>query len=365
MGNQNLWHPEENRMRVFLDKLKASKIPVVLYGAGDCGMRYHHVLTDAGIPILAYIDDAKAKQGTMAGLPVWSMAEAKEHAEKTDFIILISSYGPSKLYPNLVKAGLSDRWRWSEFYLWEDGLDYVAYFAEHKDEITAAYRLMNDDRSREVFRNLLQYKISRDIRLIEAVNDNGTEAQYFASDIIRYEDDEVFVDLGAYIGDTVKVFEEKMKEHGKRVKGVYAFEPDEKTFRRLQQNTGGYGHVSCINKGAYSENTVLHFASQGFWTSSFSEQGDMEVPVCSLDSEIQGNVTFLKADIEGSEKAAVHGGGTLISCWQPKIAFCVYHKKEDIFTLPLMLAKLNPHYKFYMRHYSELPVESVVYAISE
>lgn len=57
------------------------------------------------------------------------------------------------------------------------------------------------------------------------------------------------------------------------------------------------------------------------------------------------------------------GGGTSISRWRPKIAMCIYHKKEDIFDIPLLLASLNPGYKFYMRHYSELPVESVVYAI--
>lgn len=364
MEDQVLYRSEPNKMKIFLDELKESGKPVVLYGAGDCGQRYRQVLATAGIPILAFVDDAASKQGkSMSGLPVWNMYQAQKEAQEREFVILISSYGPSKLYPNLERAGLGHRWRWSEFYLWEDGLDYAGYFEEHKQELETVYASLADERSKEVFRNLLQYKISRDIRLIESINDLPKENQYFASDIIRLQNDEVFVDLGAYTGDTIQVFEQKMRKAGKRVKRVYAFEPDPVTCQRLRQNTCGYGHVECIDKGAWSEDTVLHFASEGFWTSTFSEQGDMEVPVWALDQHINEKITFLKADIEGSEREAVLGGGTSISQWRPKIAMCIYHKKEDIFDIPLLLASLNPGYKFYMRHYSELPVESVLYAV--
>lgn len=310
MGDQILYRSEPNKMKIFLEELKKSGKPVVLYGAGDCGLRYRHVMATAGISVLAFVDDAAGKQGKIiSGLPVWNMQRAQKEAQARDFIILISSYGPSKLYPNLERAGLEHRWRWSEFYLWEDGMDYVKYFEEHKQELETVYDSLADERSREVFRNLLQYKISRDIRLIEAINDFPIENQYFASDIIRYQDDEVFVDLGAYTGDTIQVFEQKMQEAGKSVKRVYAFEPDPVTCQRLRQNTRGYGHVECIDKGAWSEDTVLHFSSEGFWTSTFSEQGNMEVPVWALDQHINERITFLKADIEGSEHVAVLGGG--------------------------------------------------------
>ena len=49
--------------------------------------------------------------------------------------------------------------------------------------------------------------------------------------------------------------------------------------------------------------------------------------------------------------------------YKPRIAFCIYYRKDGMFNIPLYLQRLNNGYKFYMRHYSEIPVESVVYAI--
>lgn len=352
----------ENKMEDILKRLKMEGAPVVLYGAGNCGLEYKKILDENKINVLCFTDDDIRKQGTeMGGVPVWSLDKLKYI--KNEYNILISSYGPSKLYPNLQRNGLADKVIPSEFYLWESGLDYRVYYGEYLHELNEVYSILADEKSKKVFCNLLNYKITRNISLIEEIDETKYGKQYFDKDIIKYNDDEVFVDLGAYIGDTIIDFEKQMEKNKKKIKKIFAFEPDQTTFAKLKENTRQYENIDYINMGAYSKDDILKFMAEGFWTSAISEKGDILVPVCALDHKIDIPVTFLKADIEGAEKEAICGAENIICHYKPKIAFCIYHKKEDIFEIPLMLKKLNPEYKFYMRQYSEIPVESIVYAI--
>lgn len=351
-----------NKMIELLDDLQRRKEPIYLFGAGNCGEEYQRALRGKGIEIEAFLDDDREKQERgFCGkevLPPEVMVDRKG-------IILISSYGPTPLIKRLEKIhpALVKRVVWSELYLWEGGLDYFAYYQEHSSELETVYGMLNDERSKEVFRNLLNYKISRDIGLIEQINDFTHHDQYFDRSILPLGKDEVFVDLGAYNGDTVDAFVRHVGNAGGSYSHIYAFEPDPQTFRQLEDRTSKYERVSCINKGAWKEDTVLRFTSEGFWTSSFDERGNIEVPVCAIDTEIGSRVTLIKADIEGSEMEALHGAEKTIRAYKPSMVFCIYHRKEDIFHIPLYLKELNPAYQFYMRQYSEIPVESVVYAI--
>lgn len=68
-------------------------------------------------------------------------------------------------------------------------------------------------------------------------------------------------------------------------------------------------------------------------------------------------------DIEGSEMEALKGAENTIGKYKPRLAICVYHKPEDIIEIPLKILELNPEYKLYLRHYSYIHTETVLYAI--
>ncbi len=70
-------------------------------------------------------------------------------------------------------------------------------------------------------------------------------------------------------------------------------------------------------------------------------------------------------DIEGSELKALEGATETIRKYKPKLAICVYHKPEDIIEIPKKILELNPNYKLWLRHYSYVDTETVLYAIDE
>ncbi|MBO8456696.1 MAG: hypothetical protein IAA81_00520 [Spirochaetes bacterium] len=67
-------------------------------------------------------------------------------------------------------------------------------------------------------------------------------------------------------------------------------------------------------------------------------------------------------DIEGSEKFALEGSKRLIKN-NSVLAVSVYHLAEDIWKIPLIIMNLNPNYKFFLRHYSDINTETVLYCI--
>lgn len=188
---------------------------------------------------------------------------------------------------------------------------------------------------------------------------NYIKMQYF-DDIVKLEDGEVFVDGGCFDFGTSKVLLGKCK-----AEKIYAFEPDPANLEKVEAEVKkmGISNVDIIPAGMWDCNTTLHFNSQGSIMSSVDENGEDEIKVVAVDEIVDGKVTFIKMDIEGSELKALRGAEKTIKKYRPKLAICIYHKLEDIIDIPAYIHSLVPEYKFYVRHYSFGPAETVLYAI--
>lgn len=175
---------------------------------------------------------------------------------------------------------------------------------------------------------------------------------------------EIFVDGGCYDGENSRSF---IKWAGNADKTIYAFEPDEDNFKCckkvLEKSAGNKVTYELIPKGLWSCNKILNFCAASNEGSRFAEDGEVHIPVTSLDSAIHGEVTFIKMDVEGAEYEALKGAKELIGKYRPKLAISVYHKVEDIWELPQLILSLCSDYTFYLRHYSLSSEETVLYAV--
>lgn len=194
-----------------------------------------------------------------------------------------------------------------------------------------------------------------------AVDDQIEKQQYFEKDIIKVDETEVFIDGGGFNGDTTKNFIDFC--NGKYEK-VYYFEPNKEEFKLSKQRLNGvYGNKIVFNNvGVFSRKTKLPFLSDGAG-SCVDENGIEKVDVVALDDEIEGKVTLIKLDVEGAELEALYGAKRIIQQYHPKLAICLYHRPEDIVSIPGYILSLDSSYKFYIRHYCFNQWETVLYAI--
>ena len=191
---------------------------------------------------------------------------------------------------------------------------------------------------------------------------NRSDEQYL--DVFEPSDSETVIQAGCYDGFTVARF----LDWGKgRIRKIYSFEPDPCSFERCRENLRDYGNkVTLINKGLWNMDTVTYADADGSGASSVFSEGSTELKLTSIDNAVKGDaVTFIQLDIEGSELKALEGAKNTIIKNHPKLAICVYHKREDIFEIPGYILSLVPEYKFYLRHYDTNSWETVLYASCE
>ena len=187
--------------------------------------------------------------------------------------------------------------------------------------------------------------------------------QYFDLPYLSHVEDEVFVDAGVLNGFSSQEF---VKWAGDKFLHIYCFEPDKKNFPKCESNLAdliAQQKLTIIPKGVWDKAERLSFSSSGDGASHVGE-GDDYIDVVTLDEALAGKkVTFIKMDIEGSEKRALMGARKIISEQHPKLAISIYHKYEDIVELPELIMSYYPEYKFYLRHYDLNNCETVLYAI--
>ena len=161
-----------------------------------------------------------------------------------------------------------------------------------------------------------------------------------------------------------------MKKYCKTLKKIYAFEPDPECYKRCleKKEQSNFVEAEILPFGTWSEKTTLSFEVQGTGSSKVSQSkgiNTISVPVMPIDDVIEDEdtVTFIKMDVEGSELESLKGAHKTIQRDKPKLAICIYHKPEDMVTIPLYIKELVPEYKLYVRHHSNTVSETVLYAV--
>lgn len=194
--------------------------------------------------------------------------------------------------------------------------------------------------------------------------------QYFDDEIISFEEQEIFIDGGCFDLGTTKRFLSKLAKAGKMCKKIYAFEPDRENFERCKKEIAQnrYNNIDIVNAGLWNKDTfvrVKNLATAGAYIEESEGEEVCNARAIALDAYINKNerVTFIKFDIEGAELEALKGAKGIISSYRPKLAICLYHKKEDYWQIPYYVKELVPEYKLYIRHYSNYSSETVLYAI--
>lgn len=231
------------------------------------------------------------------------------------------------------------------------------------EEYKYTYKLLEDNVSKNVLMGLLLTRLTGDGRHLM---DLATERpQYFDGDVIKAYANEVVADVGGYIGDSAQVLLKTPEAEGK-IKRIYLYEPNRDNMEQAKINLRkSEAEVIFRRAGVSDRRGSLFITSKGSGSRlTADEQRANKVDIVTLDEDIEERLTFIKMDIEGSEKAALQGCQRHICEDIPKLAICVYHKLDDVWWLPQYIKSLNPKYKFYLRQYNPFDInETVMYCL--
>lgn len=233
------------------------------------------------------------------------------------------------------------------------------FFTENSNRIDTVCGFLKDEISRETFRAVVCFRqnYSRKKALENFL------LQYFPDGVITLSDEEVFIDCGAFNGDTAKKFIEKC---GGNFKKIVCFEPDPANFAALDLTFSSDTRVKTIRAGVWNVNTTLKFNEGKGAGSALSnvEEKTVYVNVMAIDSvESCREATFIKINVEGAELNALKGAKKVIETNRPKLAISIYHSNEELLAIPEYLHSTLVDYSFYVRHHSLNWQDTVLYAI--
>lgn len=339
------------------EHLKNTDKPIVLYGMGNGADMIIEVLSSLGIEFSdVFASDGFVRGHSFHGKKVLTFSEIK--AKYESFIVLMTFAVHDRETLSKIREMAAD----NEFYsptvpVAGKGLFTIDYLRENEEHFEKAYNMLADEKSKETFLNVLRFKISGKTEYLFACH---SEKDELYKTVLPLTEKETIVDLGAYDGDTIREF--LSASNGKYNK-IYAFEPDEKNFRKLKAKTEGLDNVELYNIGAWDKKETKFFAKKK-GRNSHEDPNGIPVHFDSVDNIVRDKVTFLKMDIEGSELKALCGAERTIRKNLPKLYICAYHRNEDMFTLPFKIRELYDGYRIYFRHHPYIPAwESNFYAV--
>ncbi|MEM0500419.1 MAG: FkbM family methyltransferase [Candidatus Korarchaeota archaeon] len=162
------------------------------------------------------------------------------------------------------------------------------------------------------------------------------------SDVVWRINDRDVIDAGAFIGDSVLIFEKY------KPRKVYVFEPIKENISLLKKTLqlNNIDNVSIIEAAVGElEGSVKMFFSGS--ASLVSEQADRAVDVVTIDRVFKdkGDIAAIKMDVEGYELPAVKGACKTIKKHKPILLISLYHRGRDFFEIPTLIKSWVPEYK--------------------
>jgi len=179
---------------------------------------------------------------------------------------------------------------------------------------------------------------------------------------------DIVIDGGACWGDTSLYFAFLCGNAGK----VFAFEilPENLAImeQNINDNPGLAGRIECVRRALWNQSgETLGYTSRASGTSLLvGSKDDGSVESISIDEWVEQRslprVNFIKLDVEGAELSTLRGAENTIRTFKPRLAISVYHREDDLISIPEFLCSLNCGYRLLLDHFTIHNEETILFA---
>jgi len=318
----------------------------ILFGAGACGQNTLKYMREHGQEPIAFADNDSTRWGTkFHSVPVLPPKLAKKLNPEATFVVTIYDRSAKDVRRQLEAMNAKTAPINSLVPVYH-GLPTASIEAQLRGVVTEPQTL-TEISDQLLFRRTLNY----DLQI--PPTDKG---ETYFPDFISKNPEEVYIDCGAYDGDSIRQF---LKT--RTAKEIIAFEPDYVTFNKLLAST----ECTALRCALGSYTGTVPFVPTGWMDAHVDKDAKSFIPCvrCVRLDELDYQPTFIKMDIEGSEIEALQGSRGILQKYKPVLAICAYHKGPDLWEIPLLIHSIQPSYDLRLRRYAEGPWELVWYAV--
>lgn len=361
---------ERTALELLLEK---SNGRIVLFGAGTLGKRALTLLRGIDCAILAFSDNnPNAWNSQIEGVPVLPPRQAASlYGKSALFLVTIWNefHWFNETNQQLRSCGCENvspypplHWRFPETFLPCLLNDLPSKVIRDRDFVLDAGSVWGDELSQAIFEANVRLRIRGELDGIPA---RPTENTYLPSDLIRFCNDDCFLDCGATVGE---MLQDLTRKRGAGFKRFNALEADDISFPKLKRYCDSLpeplkSKVRLFHRAVGATSGFVLFTHTGQTGSKVSNSGE-RVACYSIDESFSNEpLTFVKMDIEGAEYDALLGARKTIERDRPTLAICVYHTQSDIWRIPLLVRDMVPEYKLYLRSYEGDGFQTVMYAV--
>lgn len=363
LRNMQLATVEINNILYHSDKLRCKRITNI---ADETA--YLEYIEELEWHIAMWEQTLKRRSGNAVDIEFWDIYEFFKYVEiDTVYQMVVVHFMSLPEWQRIEYLSLSYRYTWmqrkldfvkGDFSLIEQ---YVELMVNEVENYKWLYERLADNRSKMVLNGIIRYWFEFDINKLHSLTET-VFPDYYDLDILECGENDVLVDLGAFIGDSVCDY---IKMYG-TYRRIYAYEITPSTYQTLVENISQYPNIVTRQKGVGSKNGKMYLNEETSAAGNhLKETGNIEVEVVTLDEDIKESVTVIKMDIEGAEKDAIIGAKNHILQEKPKLLVSSYHIPEDIFEIPRLISEIRDDYKFYMRFNGSglWPCDYVIFAV--
>lgn len=351
-----------------VDIIKREALPVVLWGAGEFAGEIWRYLKNRDVEISqVVVDDDYFTPGSHLGeYKVIPRSELMKQQTMVNVVWANSSY---EKIPSLACDCVIHK----VYYIFSVNYGIhkqtpISYIEEHLEELDSSYAVLEDEISRKNFLAFIKTRVTGDNAFIW--QEFMKEGNFFHNDVFCVDDREVLFDVGAYDGDTIRLF---LKETGGKYRYIYAWEPDAQNFLKLENYIRGEDlkNIETMAIGAWNSEGTIAFSAVNEQISSVSVGSSQEtagctsIPVKRIDemAACGAPITMLKINYHEGVYEALEGAAGILKGQRPKLAITVGFNCANICRIPQLIKEINPQYRLYLRFNRAMVSACTLYGI--
>ena len=346
--------------------LKSSDKPILIYGMGNGADKIIDYFEEFGIEYRdVFASDGFVRGHLYRGKRVISYSEACEKYGNEFIIVLSFGTHLDDVMKRIYELDKKHELYAPDVPVCKGELFSEVFFEAHKKELLDARSSLFDEKSKEIFDDIVRFKLTGKLCYLKSTEESEFQVN---KEVLKCENYNIYADLGAYNGDTVRSY----LEFCPNLKKIHAFEPDLRNYKKLSAyaETEERAKVYAYNYASYDKDEAVEFISSGNRNSSKNGTNSFKSKTVSIEARRLDSVIdradFIKYDVEGAEYEAIIGSEKIIKRHMPDLLVSMYHRSEDMYTLPLLLKELSPEYKLYLRRFPYIPAWDLnLYAINK